>query len=147
MSPGLQNNFISRTEGIETLQLSDSTVNPGREKARPSDFQLLKVLGKGGYGKVFQVSWHTVLFCTYCSSHIMGVQLVFICLFGLHVSLNPCLQMKLKQCSTAWRFQSQDDTSKHTLYRLRKSVKTIYSRKNLLGNLWCRIYPGGQRRL
>ncbi|XP_068215249.1 ribosomal protein S6 kinase beta-2 isoform X1 [Palaemon carinicauda] len=48
-------NAILQAEGIETLQLSDSTVNPGAEKARPSDFQLLKVLGKGGYGKVFQV--------------------------------------------------------------------------------------------
>ncbi|KAL3316293.1 Ribosomal protein S6 kinase beta-1 [Cichlidogyrus casuarinus] len=28
-------------------------VNPGQEKVKPSDFKLLKVLGKGGYGKVF----------------------------------------------------------------------------------------------
>ncbi|KAG7174078.1 Ribosomal protein S6 kinase beta-1-like [Homarus americanus] len=49
-------NAILQSEGIETLQLSDSTVNPGTEKARPSDFQLLKVRkmtgGKGG-GKIF----------------------------------------------------------------------------------------------
>lgn len=27
----------------------------GRERAAPEDFELLKVIGKGGYGKVFQV--------------------------------------------------------------------------------------------
>ena len=49
--------FITRAEGVETLQLSEKTVNPGRDKVRPQDFQLLKVLGKGGYGKVFQVRY------------------------------------------------------------------------------------------
>ncbi|CAH1802624.1 unnamed protein product [Owenia fusiformis] len=42
-------------EDIETLELSENTVNPGQLKAGPHDFELLKVLGKGGYGKVFQV--------------------------------------------------------------------------------------------
>ena len=40
-------------EDIETLELTESTVNPGKMKAGPQDFELLKVLGKGGYGKVF----------------------------------------------------------------------------------------------
>jgi hypothetical protein len=31
-------------------------VNPGSDKLGPQDFELKKVLGKGGYGKVFQVS-------------------------------------------------------------------------------------------
>jgi p70 ribosomal S6 kinase len=38
----------------EEIQLSEEIVNPGR-KLGPQDFELKKVLGKGGYGKVFQV--------------------------------------------------------------------------------------------
>lgn len=38
----------------EELCIDASTVNPGC-KVGPIDFTLLKVLGKGGYGKVFQV--------------------------------------------------------------------------------------------
>lgn len=44
-----------RTENLETLQLTEQTVNPGQEKTGPQNFELLNVLGKGGYGKVFQV--------------------------------------------------------------------------------------------
>ncbi|XP_028512962.1 ribosomal protein S6 kinase beta-1 [Exaiptasia diaphana] len=39
----------------ETLTISEEMVNPKDEKVGPESFQLLKVLGKGGYGKVFQV--------------------------------------------------------------------------------------------
>lgn len=53
-------NFDSGDGVIETLQLSDSTVNPGKDRVRPDDFELLKVLGKGGYGKVFQVSFNLI---------------------------------------------------------------------------------------
>jgi len=42
-------------EGQETIQLSEENVNPGKIKLGPKDFELKKVLGKGGYGKVFQV--------------------------------------------------------------------------------------------
>jgi p70 ribosomal S6 kinase len=38
----------------EELTINETTVNPGC-KVGPIDFDLLKVLGKGGYGKVFQV--------------------------------------------------------------------------------------------
>lgn len=38
----------------EEFCINESTVNPGC-KVAPVDFTLLKVLGKGGYGKVFQV--------------------------------------------------------------------------------------------
>ena len=37
---------------METVELSELTVNPGQPKAGPHDFELLKLLGKGGYGKV-----------------------------------------------------------------------------------------------
>lgn len=40
---------------LETVELSEDTVNPGQPKTRPQDFELLKLLGKGGYGKVFLV--------------------------------------------------------------------------------------------
>jgi p70 ribosomal S6 kinase len=49
--------YVSSDEGIETVQLSEQTVNPGNEKTGPQDFELRKVLGKGGYGKVFQVQF------------------------------------------------------------------------------------------
>ncbi|GAV04074.1 hypothetical protein RvY_14410 [Ramazzottius varieornatus] len=47
------NNRIDSDEN-ETVELSQSTVNP-HARIGPEDFELLKVLGKGGYGKVFQV--------------------------------------------------------------------------------------------
>lgn len=47
--------FHCRTEGHETIQLSEENVNPGKIILGPKDFELKKVLGKGGYGKVFQV--------------------------------------------------------------------------------------------
>lgn len=37
------------------MQLTEENVNRGQEKTGPQDFELRKVLGKGGYGKVFQV--------------------------------------------------------------------------------------------
>ncbi|KAI1293815.1 Ribosomal protein S6 kinase beta-1 [Halotydeus destructor] len=48
-------NQILQDKNVETIQLSEITVNPGQEKVGAKDFELLKVLGKGGYGKVFQV--------------------------------------------------------------------------------------------
>ncbi|XP_049786907.1 ribosomal protein S6 kinase beta-1 [Schistocerca gregaria] len=53
--PHLNINDITESEGVETVQLSEQNVNPGSEKTGPQDFELRKVLGKGGYGKVFQV--------------------------------------------------------------------------------------------
>ncbi|CAF0839162.1 unnamed protein product [Adineta ricciae] len=46
---------LTPTNQIETVQITEKTVNPQGERVSPHDFQLLKVLGKGGYGKVFQV--------------------------------------------------------------------------------------------
>lgn len=35
--------------------MSEDMINPNRTKLGPQDFELKKVLGRGGYGKVFQV--------------------------------------------------------------------------------------------
>ena len=45
---------IYSLEETDTIELNEDIVNPGR-KLGPQDFELKKVLGKGGYGKVFQV--------------------------------------------------------------------------------------------
>lgn len=37
---------------VETIELSELCVNPPNVRVGPQDFELLKVLGKGGYGKV-----------------------------------------------------------------------------------------------
>uniref|UniRef100_A0A673MPD9 Ribosomal protein S6 kinase n=1 Tax=Sinocyclocheilus rhinocerous TaxID=307959 RepID=A0A673MPD9_9TELE len=39
----------------EKFEISENIVNQGTEQIRPECFELLRVLGKGGYGKVFQV--------------------------------------------------------------------------------------------
>lgn len=39
----------------ESIPINAMTVNPGGEKINPQCFSILKVLGKGGYGKVFMV--------------------------------------------------------------------------------------------
>jgi len=49
------NQAIIGTPGIEALELNDQTFIGRRGPAAPQDFELRKVLGKGGYGKVFQV--------------------------------------------------------------------------------------------
>ncbi|EDW18535.1 ribosomal protein S6 kinase beta-2 [Drosophila mojavensis] len=55
LEPELSINLHQDNEGQETIQLSEENVNPGKIKLGPKDFELKKVLGKGGYGKVFQV--------------------------------------------------------------------------------------------
>ncbi|XP_075445765.1 ribosomal protein S6 kinase beta-1 isoform X4 [Ascaphus truei] len=42
-------------EHCEKFEISETSVNKGPEMIRPECFELLRVLGKGGYGKVFQV--------------------------------------------------------------------------------------------
>lgn len=49
-------NAEAKLNGAEILQLSEDMINPKRTKLGPQDFELKKVLGRGGYGKVFQVS-------------------------------------------------------------------------------------------
>lgn len=55
LEPELSINMPQGSDGSETIQLSEENVNPGKIKLGPKDFELKKVLGKGGYGKVFQV--------------------------------------------------------------------------------------------
>ncbi|KFM64654.1 Ribosomal protein S6 kinase beta-1, partial [Stegodyphus mimosarum] len=43
------------SDDIENVPISDIELDIGSGKTGPKDFELLKVLGKGGYGKVFQV--------------------------------------------------------------------------------------------
>lgn len=55
LEPELHINSQVETEGAESFEINEEFVNPGRPKLGPQDFELKKVLGKGGYGKVFQV--------------------------------------------------------------------------------------------
>lgn len=48
-------NAIISSDDVITTDISEQNVNTGKEKTGPQDFELRKVLGKGGYGKVFQV--------------------------------------------------------------------------------------------
>ncbi|XP_038153690.1 ribosomal protein S6 kinase beta-1-like [Cyprinodon tularosa] len=47
--------FEFNMDGCEKFEISENSVNKGTEQIGPECFELLKVLGKGGYGKVFQV--------------------------------------------------------------------------------------------
>lgn len=44
--------FWSSMEDCEKFEISENSVNQGTEQIRPECFELLRVLGKGGYGKV-----------------------------------------------------------------------------------------------
>lgn len=39
-------------DDCEKFEISENSVNKGTEQIRPECFELLRVLGKGGYGKV-----------------------------------------------------------------------------------------------
>ncbi|VDN55120.1 unnamed protein product [Dracunculus medinensis] len=53
--PPPSSSYIS-DPNVETLDIDESLVNPpDGNRVGPESFRLLKVLGKGGYGKVFQV--------------------------------------------------------------------------------------------
>jgi p70 ribosomal S6 kinase len=52
-APPPSSSYLDNPE-VEAIEICDEIINP-TTKVGPSDFELLKVLGKGGYGKVFQV--------------------------------------------------------------------------------------------
>lgn len=45
----------SNMDDCEKIEISEDNVNQGTENIRPECFELLRVLGKGGYGKVMVV--------------------------------------------------------------------------------------------
>lgn len=45
--------YCSNMDDCEKIEISEDNVNQGTENIRPECFELLRVLGKGGYGKVF----------------------------------------------------------------------------------------------
>lgn len=63
LDPNIDLNAEAKLNGAEILQLSEDMINPNRTKLGPQDFELKKVLGRGGYGKVFQVSFFKYLYC------------------------------------------------------------------------------------
>lgn len=50
--------FASNMDDCEKFEISENSVNQGTEPIRPECFELLKVLGKGGYGKVRHLLGH-----------------------------------------------------------------------------------------
>lgn len=44
--------LCSNMDDCEKIEISEDNVNQGTENIRPECFELLRVLGKGGYGKV-----------------------------------------------------------------------------------------------
>lgn len=48
----------SNMDDCEKIEISEDNVNQGTENIRPECFELLRVLGKGGYGKVFYLSFN-----------------------------------------------------------------------------------------
>ena len=47
----------SNMDDCEKIEISEDNVNQGTENIRPECFELLRVLGKGGYGKVLMESY------------------------------------------------------------------------------------------
>ena len=54
---------------METVEISDEMVNPcGEKKLVPDDFDLLKTIGQGGYGKVRALHSSVTFFIHVCDT-------------------------------------------------------------------------------
>lgn len=69
--------YFFRDETLERLELSEYTVNPGQPKTGPQDFELLKLLGKGGYGKVSVVGLLQFVGLTRCQNLELILNIIF----------------------------------------------------------------------
>ena len=53
---------------MENVEISDKIVNPcGEKKLGPNDFDLLKTIGQGGYGKVGDYYYFLLSLIIYCN--------------------------------------------------------------------------------
>lgn len=74
---------FSNLDECEKFDISESLVNKGPEPIKPECFELLRVLGKGGYGKVKQYTrlfFSKILVINSCISLICSKHFLFIIL-------------------------------------------------------------------
>lgn len=87
-------------DDCEKFEISENSVNQGTEPIRPECFELLKVLGKGGYGKVRHLLGHAyelVFLCfppLWCSMtwNVKGQTIYSVYMFGSGVG---CLTLSV----------------------------------------------------
>lgn len=98
--------FCSDMEDCEKIEISEDSVNQGTEQIRPECFELLRVLGKGGYGKVrncipFRLLCY--LFCLVCallnsSKCIMLPEIIYVNLSWCTFTLGFSSQKSVRGC-------------------------------------------------
>lgn len=75
---------------METVAISEEIVNPKDEKVGPESFELLKVLGKGGYGKVRTSQRGSILILSYNLFFKFAANFKFV----LYISLPKVFQVR-----------------------------------------------------
>ena len=75
---------------METVAISEEIVNPKDEKVGPESFELLKVLGKGGYGKVRTSQRGSILILSYNLCFKFAANFKFV----LYISLPKVFQVR-----------------------------------------------------
>uniref|UniRef100_A0A8D3BU80 Ribosomal protein S6 kinase n=1 Tax=Scophthalmus maximus TaxID=52904 RepID=A0A8D3BU80_SCOMX len=68
--------FEFNMDDCEKFEISENSVNKGTEQIRPECFELLKVLGKGGYGKVRSLSPGCFHNLTVCASLVFAKAMI-----------------------------------------------------------------------